>query len=86
MPSVTITSVTKNGDGSVTVVVGKRTRVYGSVAALKAAVRSNLTVDDLIDLALALALFRQPALGNPSAFDGHTVSVDFTAANWGTIS
>lgn len=75
MPSVTIDAIERQPDGRILVRTGKR-----------AAVRASLNRDDLLDIALALVLARQPNLGNPAAFAGRTVTVDFSQVNWGTVS
>jgi hypothetical protein len=86
MPSVTLTRIDKRADGSVYLYFGKDVREYSSVEALRLSARSALGRADLIDLAIALALFRQPALGNPAALEGRTVAVDFSQAAWGAVT
>lgn len=88
MPSLTINSVTVHPTtGEVRVRYdGKCERVYASVEAFRRAARANLTRDDLFDLAVGLIAARQPKLGNPAAFAGRSVTVDFSQAAWGTVS
>lgn len=86
MPSITLTKIIKEEDGQIRVRFGKVEREYASLADMRASVRAALDQSDLIDLALALILSRQPALGNPSALDGRTITIDFSKANWGSVS
>lgn len=86
MPSVTLTKIVKEAGGKVRVRFGKVEREYPSLEDMRSSVRAALDQADLIDLALALILSRQPNLGNPSALEGRTVTVDFGQANWGTVS
>lgn len=88
MPSVTITKIVKEGGGAgrIRIRFGKLEREYASLAHLQAAAKANLSVDDLIDIAIGLMLSRQPTLTNPNVFEGHTVTVNFAAVtNWGTV-
>lgn len=87
MPSVTVSKVVIEPSGRVLVDFSHgEGREYQSLADMKSQVRASLTKDDLIDMALALMLFRQPTLSNPSVFLGHSVGVDFSVNNWGTVS
>lgn len=87
MPSVTVTKISKEPDGRILVDFSHgEGREFASLADMKSVVRSNLTRDDLVDIAIALMLSRQPTLANPAAFVGHSVNVDFSAANWGTVT
>lgn len=85
MPSVTLTKITKDADGRIRVRFGKLEREFGSLTHMRSAVRAALDQSGLIDLALALLLSRQPALGNPAALEGKTLTVDFSQPNWGTV-
>lgn len=88
MASATITKIQTDADGKVRFQFGKREYEFSSLAAAKAAVRDQLILsrDTLEVIAMGLALTRQPTLSNPAALQGHTVTVDFTLANWGTVS
>jgi hypothetical protein len=85
--SVTVTAISIAGNGEVRIRFGKRERVFADLSALKGFVREVLTNQETLEAAaLALMIARQPNLANPAAFVGHAVNVDFTAANWGTIT
>lgn len=87
MASITVTKVTKNADGSVSFQFGKTERTFESVAAAVAFARDVLANQAAIQAAaIALMLTRQPSLNNPSVFEGHSVAVDFSLNNWGTIT
>lgn len=86
MPSVTVTNIVKEADGRVLIRFGKREREFSSLASLRQWASNVLDRETLDALAIALMLERQPALGNPSAFEGHSIAVNFANANWGTIT
>jgi hypothetical protein len=85
MASVTVTKIVKEAS-RVLVYFGKDCREFSSLSEMQQLVRANLTRSDLMDIALGLMLSRQPALGNPTVFEGKSVNVDFSATNWGTLS
>jgi hypothetical protein len=85
MPQVTLSKIDKHSDGRISVRFGKVVREFASIEHMRGCVRSALTQDDLIDMALALLLSRQPNLGNPAAMEGRTVSIDFNSTSWGTV-
>jgi len=86
MPSVTVTKITPLQDGRVIVRFGKREREFASVADMREFARSQVDAATLEGMAVGLMLTRQPALGNPGVFEGRSVNVDFSLANWGTIT
>lgn len=86
MPSVTVTKIVKEASGRVLVYFGKHCREFTTVEDMRAAVRAALTRADVENLALALMLSRQPSLANPAALEGRTVTVDFSLANFGTVT
>jgi hypothetical protein len=86
MPSVTLHKIVKEADGRVRLRFGKREREFSDLQAMRDFAEAQLTPEVLEALVVALALKRQPALGNPSAFEGRTLNVDLTLANWGTLS
>lgn len=86
MPSIAAPKVIKEASGKVRIRFGKREYEFNSIEEARASVRSQLGVEDLELLTMALMFARQPNLGNPAAFEGRKVNVDFKATNWGTIS
>lgn len=89
MPSTTITQIRKPPSGKIYFRFGKAEREFESIAAAREWARNNLPDDPqefLQSLAICMALQRQPALGNPAALEGRTLTIDLTQANWGTVS
>lgn len=86
MPSVTLTKIDKEADGSIHVRFGKAGYKFNSISHMREYVHSVLSREDLHAIAMALAITRQPALGNPNALEGRVLTVDLSSANWGTIS
>lgn len=84
--SATVTAISAPAGGPITIAFGKRTRPFNDLNHMKVVAADALTRDDLEFIALRLMLARQPAFGNPAAFVGKSVAVDFSLANWGTIS
>ena len=72
MPSITVTEVAKDTAGRVTVRFGSTEREFESVEHMRECVRAALTREDLMDLALALILARQPTLAAPAGGSGTT--------------
>lgn len=86
MPSVTCTKIHKDPSGRIRVRFGKTEREFQDIASLREFVRDALTPETLQAIFLRLALDRQPSLGNVSLLEGRTIDVDFSRANWGTVS
>lgn len=84
MPSATVTKILKSGN-EIRVQFGKRERVYDDIQQMRNFVRDTLDRDTLEAIAMALMLSRQPALGNPSVFEGKSINIDLSVANWGTL-
>ena len=82
--TVTVDSATKDANGVVRFRFGNDELEFNSVAGAIDAMRNRFNRQDLMMIAIARALTIQPALNNPSAFNGHSVTVDLTQANWGT--
>ncbi len=86
MPSVTLTKIQKDADGKVRIRFGKREYEFANIQAVRDFARGQLDRDTLEAITMALALTRQPTLSNPTALEGRTLTVDFTLANWGTVT
>lgn len=86
MPSVTLTKIVKEPGGRILLRFGKREYEFSSIEHFRQSVRGMLDREDLEVLAMALILARQPNLGNPAALEGRTITIDFNAASWGTVS
>jgi hypothetical protein len=83
--TVTLNSVQKDASGRVRFRFGDEEVEFQSLAAAADFARDQLTKRDVYAIAVGLVLTRQPALGNPSAFAGKSLTVDLTLANWGTV-
>ncbi len=86
MPSVTLTKIQKDADGKIRIRFGKREYEFANIQAARDFVRSQIDRETLEVIEMALALTRQPTLSNPAALEGRTLTVDFTLANWGTVT
>lgn len=86
MPSITLTKCGKDSDNRVRFQFGKRGYEFHDLAAANAFVKSQLDRDTLDTIMMALVMSRQPTLANPAALNGRTLTVDFSLANWGSVS
>jgi hypothetical protein len=86
MPVVTLTKITKHAGGAVEFHFGKRSRWFPSIAAATEYLRETFGKDDMEDVAMALALMRQPTLNNVAILEGRSLTVNLNVANWGTLS
>lgn len=85
MASVTLSKIDKSG-GRVDFQFADGSGLgFKSAADAADYARRYLTGDTLRAIVVALALTRQPTLGNVAALEGKTVTIDFSQANWGTV-
>jgi hypothetical protein len=86
MPQVTLDKINKDASGRVRFLFGKSELEFPTIEAAREWARQQLLKEQLQAIAVALCLTRQPNLHNLNALEGRTVNVDFTLANWGTVS
>ena len=82
----TVTKISKDPDGHVRIQFGKREYDFESIEQCRQFAQGTLNAETLDAIAVALMLTRQPNLTNPSVFEGHSVTVDFSLNNWGVLS
>lgn len=74
--SLTIKSIDQRADRTYIRIGKTEIEVPGSKAELKAFVRSRFSEEDLLALALAAWMARDPELNNPNALVGKTITLD----------
>lgn len=85
--SVTLTKIQfTNAQSVIRVRFGKKEYEFNNLAHLQAIVEPFLRREVLEMIALAILMERQPNIGNPGAIEGHSINVDLSANNWGTLT
>jgi len=84
--SVSLTAINQDGNGRIRLQFGNVEKEFSSLAALQSWVKDVLTLDVLMALYCRIAIDRQPTLNNPAALTGHTLTVDTSLNNWGTVA
>lgn len=77
MPQITVTRVVKKASGKVYVSFGKETLEFSSVSQMQDWADGILSRETMKAMCVALMLSRQPALNNPSVFEGRGLDADF---------